>query len=109
MSDLTKGIAGVLFAVLFMYILVFFMTGGSLGIYRVWAPLLREAQREVFMESQSYITGKVTYLTRLRVAYEEVEYGTPRKRALRTQILTEAAEVNADNLPPDLRLFIAGL
>jgi hypothetical protein len=87
------------------YGLGFLATGGDLAIYRFWAPKQENARRAVFVETQSYVQGKITYLTELQLAYEQSEGA--QKAALRTTILREAAQIDSDKLPPDLRGFIS--
>jgi len=86
----------------------FIGTGGDLAIYKFWAPKMANAQRQVFENTQSYVQGKVDYLTRLRFEYQTAT-DESRKAALRTMIITEAAQVDNDKLPPDLQAFITRL
>lgn len=81
--------------------------GANLLSYRFWAPQVRDAQREVFERSQSYVQGKVSHLTRLQLAHESAQ-GTQRE-AFRRQILVEASTVHPDDLPAALRDYIAQL
>ena len=48
--------------------------------------------------------GKVSHLTRLRLAHETAD--GPRREAFRHQILTEASTVHPSDLPPELRAYI---
>ena len=98
-----------LVALFIFYALGFVATGGNLAIYRFWMPQIRQAQREVFVQSQAYVQGKITMLTRLRAAYEQAPPEGPRRGALRSQIMTEAALVDPAVLPVELRTFIASL
>jgi hypothetical protein len=90
-----------------LYGLGFMATGGDLAIYRFWAPKRANAEREVFVNTNSYIQGKVSHLTQLRLDYEQADGA--QKATLRTVILTEAAQVDNSKLPSDLAGFIAGL
>lgn len=96
----------VVFLVL-IYGLGFLATGGDLAIYKFWAPKQANAERAVFKQTQSYIDGKTTYLSRLRLEYETADAG--HKAALRTEILTEASQVDESKLPYDLQAFIDSL
>jgi hypothetical protein len=94
-----------------IYGLGFLATGGDLAIYRFWAPKQANAQRVVFENTQSYVQGKVEYLTRLRFQYQQalIDKEDTRAAGLRTLILDEASTVDNDKLPPDLRAFISRL
>jgi hypothetical protein len=83
-------------------------TGGNLVIYRFWAPKQANAEREVFVNTNSYIQGKTDYLSRLRFEYQSSK-DESQKAALRTLILSEAANVDNSKLPTDLQGFIANL
>lgn len=101
---------GPMLVILFViFAMGFVATGGQLLTYRFWMPQIRQAQREVFVQSQAYVQGKITMLTRLRAAYEQAPPDGPRRSALRSQILTEAALVDPAVLPLELRTFIASL
>jgi hypothetical protein len=86
----------------------FLATGGDLAIYRFWAPKRANAEREVFVNTNSYIQGKTDYLSRLRLEYQTSK-DADQKAALRTLILTEASNVDNSKLPTDLQGFIASL
>lgn len=101
--------AVVLLVVTLGYGLAFLATGGDLAIYRFWAPKRANAQREVFKNTQSFVDGKITYLSQLRLQYMEAEPGSPSQSALRTMIVTEASTVDEDKLPPDLAAFVNSL
>ena len=99
----------VLFVVLVVsYGLGFLATGGDLAIYRFWAPKYANAQREVFVNTNSYIQGKTDYLSRLRMEYTTSK-DPDQKAALKTLILTEASNVDNSKLPTDLQGFIQSL
>lgn len=78
------------------------------GMYKFWAPKQENIRREVFTNTQSFVQGKISYLTQLRLDYETAADG-PQKRAVRSMILNEANQVNHDLLPANLRGFIEGL
>lgn len=89
------------------YVLGFFATGGSLAIYRFWAPKIEDARREVFEQTQSYVQGKNTYISRLRLQYEFTKGG--QRESLRRLVLSEAATIAEENLTPTNRVFISSL
>lgn len=94
-------------AMLGVYVLGFLATGGNLAIYRFWAPQVRDAQREVFEQSQSYVQGKAAYISRLLLQYEAAE--GPQREALRRQVLLEAATVDQEDFSVTLRARIDAL
>ena len=94
-------------AIVLVFIFTFALTGMDLASFRFWAPQYRDAQREVFQNSQAYVQGKVSHLTRLRLSYESTE--GPQREALRRQIIVEASEVDSRHLPPELVNFIQAI
>lgn len=104
---LPRAVFSVFVLMVIMYGLGFLVTGGDLAIYRFWAPKQANAQREVFMNSNSYVQGKIIYLSRLREEYQTSDDN--HKRALQGLILSEASTVDNNKLPPDLSLFIQSL
>lgn len=99
------------FTVLGIFIIVyiggFFILGSNFFIYKFWAPKYRNVQREVFEQTQSYVQGKNTYISRLRLQYESTEEG--QREALRRMILSEAETISRENLTPGNRSFINSL
>jgi hypothetical protein len=96
------------FGLLLLAVLLFAAHGIGLVNLRFWGPQFQEARREIFEETQSFVHGKITHLNRLRLEYESTELDT-RRKALRTMILQEAAVLEEENLPTDLRSFIQSL
>jgi len=90
-----------------IYGLGFLTTGGDLAIYRFWAPKRANAERVVFENTQSYVQGKIEFLTELRLDYESAD--GRQKEALRRTILTESSTIDNSKLPYDLQSFISGL
>lgn len=89
-----------------LYGLGFLATGGDLAIYRFWAPRQANAEREVFVNTNSFIQGKISHLTQLELAYNLADPRDAQRAALRTAILLEAAQVDTAKLPSGLRAFI---
>ncbi len=89
------------------YALGFLATGGDLFIYRFWAPKQENAKRVVFENTQSYVQGKQEYISRLRYQYQTAD--GPQKDALRTLILSEAANVDNAKLSPDVQAFLRSI
>lgn len=105
---LPRAFGAALAALVVIYALGFFATGGDLAIYRFWAPKRANAERVVFENTQGYVQGKAQYLARLRYQYQAADTPEARK-ALRDLILSEAATVDNAKLPGDLAGFIRSL
>lgn len=86
----------------------FVLTSIDYGSYRFWAPKYENARREVFVNTQSYVQGKISYLSQLRLDYETATTDTQRA-ALRTIILSEANQIKGEHLPPGLEAFVQSL
>lgn len=107
MNPILKIALWALGALIALWLAANLLFGANLLSYRFWAPQVRDAQREVFERSQSYVQGKVSHLGRLRLAHESAD-GAQRE-ALRRQILTEASTVHPEDLPADLRAYLEQL
>ncbi len=90
-----------------VYVGGFFILGSNFFLYKFWAPKYRNVQRQVFEQSQSYVQGKNTYISRLRLQYEVAE--ERQKQALRRLILSEAETISRENLTSTNRAFINSL
>lgn len=99
-----KAMLVILAAVLLIAIFGFAVTGYDFAMFKFWAPKYENVRREVFVNTQSFVQGKIEYLTRLRFEYQGAEGA--QKVALRELILSEAAQVDGDKLPADLLSFI---
>ncbi len=80
---------------------------GYLGWYTDYAPRMQDAKHKVFKQTQAYIDGKITHLTRLKLDHQTK--GDAHQSALRSVILAEASTVDRSQLPNDLRAFIETL
>ena len=87
--------------------ITFVASGVGLANYKFWAPKQENARREVFVNTNGYIQGKTDYLSRLRFEYQTADEG--HRAALKSLILSEAANVDNDKLPADLHEFINSL
>ena len=92
-----------------IYALGFLATGGDLFIYKFWAPKQENVRRQVFENTQSFVQGKVEYLSKLRFQYQEAEPGSTHRTALRMLIISEASTIDNEKLPLDLQAFVGGL
>lgn len=107
MGDIFKSVAAFFVILFVIYVAGFFATGGNLAIYKYWAPQMEDARREVFENTQSYVQGKNTYLSRLRLQYETAE--GKQKDALRRIILSEAETIDLEHLTPANSAFVNSL
>ncbi len=105
--SLPRVAAFLLAAIMVLYGIGFVATGGELAIYSFWAPKMANAQRQVFVNTQSYVEGKTDYMSKLRYDYEMAE--PARKAALKTLILSEAVSVDMNKMPADLQAFVQSL
>ena len=92
--------AMILFAAL---ILGLDFAGNAYGLwsYTFWAPKQANAERKVFVNTNSYVRGKIDYLSYLRLVYKSSD-SPVQKAALKETILSEAANVDNEKLPVDL-------
>ena len=102
-----RALIGAVGGIVFLWLMLNVFIGGGLMHWKFWSVQYRDAQREVFESSQSYVQGKISYLTRLRLSYEAAE--GPQREALRRTIITEAATVDNDDLPESLQTFITAV
>lgn len=87
--------------------ILFAATGFDYSMFKFWAPKYENARRQVFENTQSYVQGKVTQISRLRYEYQSASGA--QKAALKQLILDEAANVDNTQLPVDLQVFINSL
>ena len=106
--SLPRVLIGGIVMLVIIYGIGFLATGGDLFIYKFWAPKRANAERQVFVNTNSYIQGKTDYLSRLRLEYSTSK-DSDEKAALKNLIITEASNVDNSKLPPDLAGFIASL
>lgn len=83
-------------------------TGNDFFLYKYFAPKQENVRRQVFVNTDSFVEGKISSLSQERLAYESADAGA-QKRALRTMILSEAAQVDNHKLPLDMQTFINSL
>lgn len=102
-----KAIAAVVGVVVLLFAFTFASDAFNLFEYKFWAPKQANAEHEVFQNTQAYVDGKVTMLSRLQRAYEDAD--GQQKRALRATILDEASTVDNTKLPANLQAFISTL
>lgn len=85
--------------------LTFVSTGVDLANYKFWAPKQAAAQREVFVQTPSFVLGKSNRISDLRSIYIRSK-DADEKDAIKMQILHEASEINNSLLPEDEQTFI---
>ncbi len=98
------------FVLLVLSCVVIGQVGHAVGLWDVsfWGSKRAHAERKVFVNTNSYVQGKADYLSRLRLAYKSSD-SPSQKAALKEIILSEAANVDRNKLPGDLRMFISSL
>lgn len=93
-----KIVVGIFCTVLLLYVFGFVTTGGDLAIYSFWAPKQANAQNKVFHNTQAFVDGKNTYITRLCT---EVDHTTGNEQqSLNSEIVEEASTIAPEQLNP---------
>jgi hypothetical protein len=105
---LPRLIFAMILGIVVLYGVGFLVTGGDLAIYTFWAPKRANAERQVFVNTNSYVQGKTDYLSRLRYEYQSTK-DERQKSALRSLIISESSNVDITKLPTDLQGFITGI
>ena len=100
-----KNVAVVIVGVLLAIAAVIALGFGALGWRSYFEPKHAEIDRQVFEQTPSFVHGKTQHLSRLRLEYERADTDAS-KESLRTLILSEAAAVDYDLLPTNLRTFL---
>jgi hypothetical protein len=101
-------IAAAVFGVIIgLFALTWMAEGNDFFLYQYFAPKRANVERQVFENTQSFVQGKVEYLTRLRFQYSTAEGN--QKAALKQLILDEASTVDNSKLPIELQGFIQQL
>jgi len=103
-----KYVLAVIAVIALLFGLSWAVEGNDFFLYKYFAPKRANVEREVFVNTNSYIQGKTDYLSRLRLEYQTSK-DPDQKAALRTLIITEASNVDNSKLPVDLQGFIANL
>lgn len=102
-----KSLGLLLLAFFGIYVAGFFILGGNFALYKFWAPRFRDVERQVFEQTQSYVQGKNTYISRLRLQYESAS--EQQREALRRLILSEAETISRENLTYANQAFVSSL
>lgn len=103
-----KVVAGSLLGLAGVMALGFVLTAYDTGMYAFWRPKQENIRRNVFVNTQSYVQGKIAYLTQLRLDYESAT-SVQQKQAIRSVVLSEANQIQPEQLPLTLRVWIQGL
>lgn len=87
---------------------IFALTYGGQEFERFFKPRDQAIERQVFEQTPSFVHGKTQHIGRLRLKYETAETEAARK-SFRSIILSEAAVVDWNLLPPSTRSFLQSL
>lgn len=80
--------------------------GNDFFLYKVFAPKYEEVRHDVFKNSQAYLDGKVTNLSKLKMDYAKADTDEHRC-AIRAMAVREASTVITDTrMPVDLIRWI---
>jgi hypothetical protein len=110
-SALTEGLGSFFLIVIGIVVAVLLIWGvGRLSVtmYRDIAPKRAEAEREVYVNTPSYINGKNEILMKYMSEYNKAKTDQERN-ALKETILNEASTVDINKLNPTIRSFIQSL
>jgi len=101
--DMSKiKITGIVVAVLLVPFAIAFY---SIFLYRATAPVMEDARREVFQNTQSYVHGKVQMLAKYKVEYDKADVDG--KLAIVAVIRNQYAEFDDVAIKADgLRTFL---
>lgn len=96
--------------VLLGFVAVFGLTwigqGNNFFLYKVFAPKYEEVRHDVFKNSQAYIDGKITNLTKQKMDYASANSDAHRC-AIRSMAIREASTVITDTrMPNDLTQWV---
>jgi len=104
MKNLTIGIL----VVLGMGLIIFGLTYTGQEFKRFFKPRDQAIERQVFEQTPSFVQGKIQYISRLKLEYEQAET-TAAKNSLKSLILSEASVVDMSTFPYGLKTFIQSL
>ena len=85
-------------------LLSWFFQGNDFFMYKLFAPRYEQVRRETFEQTKSYNQGMIQELSAYQ--FEYVKADPAHKPALASIILHRSADFPAENMPPDLRIFI---
>jgi hypothetical protein len=104
----TSGIVGlVLLGIVALFGLTWAIQGNQFFLYKVFAPQMEEARREVFENTKSYQQGTIQNLRRMQEEY--VTADTQHQGALASIILHTAADFPEADMPADIKAFVSEL
>jgi len=81
--------------------------GNDFFLYKVFAPKREAVRREVYENTKSYTQGMRQELMNMQMSY--IQADAEHKVALAYIIKRRAAEINPEDLTPELRSFIHSL
>ena len=81
--------------------------GNNFFMFKYFAPRQEAVRREVFEQSKAYRQGMINELREYQVQY--IKGDAAQKGMMTTLILRQADQIPAEQLPADLRSFIADL
>lgn len=98
-------IVKIVFAIVFGICIILGCVYGYIYLFRDAAPRMAEAEREVFVNTPSYVNGKIDELSKMKRQFEAEKDPVIRK-ALREEALLAAGTVDNNKLPIVLRNWI---
>ena len=107
MKELFTGIAIFIAMTVVILGLTWVFEGNDFFLYKYFAPKRAVIERKVFEETPSYVRGNIQELEKQHMDY--IKATPAQQAAMKPIILQEAAGINQDNLPPDLKSWISQL
>lgn len=103
-------IAGMSVGVVVLVVVMIFVCGGiSIAYYKVFAPMQKNIERDVFEESQSFVHGKIQDLAKYFEEYNQKDDLTE-KEAIRQIIIMQFTQFDSDKVKNDkLRQFLVNM
>jgi hypothetical protein len=107
MGDFFKGTFMVVLVLVCILGLGWVISANDLALTSFFAPKQEAVRRKTFEQSKAFNQGMIQELQNMQFQYVQAK---PEQQAvLASIILHRAADYDEDQLPPDLRVFIAGL
>ena len=107
MKEFFVAVGGLIALVVIILGLSWVFTGNDFFLYKYFAPKKAEVERQVFENTPSYVRGNIQELEKQHLDY--IKATPAQQAAMKPVILQEAAGINQDQLPPDLKSWISQL
>ena len=103
MRDTMRGVGLAFLALAVILVATWALQGNDFFLYRAFATRYAKVQREVFVNTPSYVQGKQQFLTRLHFEWERADAG--HREVVCALARHEAATLDPKYLPQDLQTW----